>query len=306
MSRYYQYQTYLTQVFGGPLHRVPIDLGLGCPHRKPDGSGGCTFCPEDGARAPQTKPAATIADQVQTGMAFARNRYGATRFMAYVQAFTGTLAPTDWQKDFYRRLLEQFSFDAISIGTRPDCLPPDVLDFLADLAGECCLWVELGVQTTHDATLERINRGHTWQASRQAILALHARGISVAPHVILGLPGETEQDYVDTARTLATLPIDAIKIHNLHILKGTALAGEYRASPFPLLDEEDYAFALIDFLRALPPALPVMRLTTDSPDKDLLAPRWVMKKGPFLDYLNLQMERMDAQQGDRCDRMQNG
>ena len=298
-SPYLQYKTYMQERYGEPLFRVPIDFNSGCPNRATDGSGGCTFCNARGSAAVQTLGAETVEEQLRQAIRFARDRYRAKKYMAYIQAFSATFEPKQQKK--YRELLDAFDFTAASIGTRPDCLTPAAGTFLSDLNQTIETWVELGVQTIHDRTLKRINRGHDWAASEQAIRRLHELGLKVAVHVILGLPGETAHDFQKTADTLAALPIDAVKIHNLHIEKGTALAEEYRANPdfdAPLFMEYDFAEHLMDFIRRMPPDIPIMRLTTDSLDEELIAPRWHMAKGQFKDYVIQQMTCREWKQGD--------
>lgn len=297
-TRFYRYKQFLVDTYGAALYRVPVDLGFGCPHRNTDGSSGCTFCPGDGSRAAQTLSADSIEDQVRAGVAFARKRYRAEHFMAYLQAFTATFAPVAEQEALFRRVLDTFRFEALSVGTRPDCLPADALDLLSRLREETDVWVELGVQTVHDATLQRIRRGHDWETSRAAILALHQRGIRVAVHVILGLPGEGPEEFRATADTLARLPVCGIKIHNLHVVAETDLAKEYARRAFPVYSEEDYARVLIDFLRRLPPSVPIIRMTTDTAAARLIAPRWHMDKSRFLQYVSREMARQDVRQGD--------
>ena len=297
---YLTFKHHLIATFGAPLHRVPVDAGLGCPNRGADGTGGCAFCAEDGGRARQTRGAASVEDQIRAGVEFAQRRYGARRFMAYVQAFTGTYAPLGEQRALYERILAAYPFDALSIGTRPDCLPVPTLALLEELGRRLPVWVELGVQTVHDETLRRVNRGHDWDCSRHAILALDARGLRPAAHVILGLPGETPEQFNATAATLATLPLAAIKIHNLHVIRGTALAREYAEQPFPVMAERQYTAVLIDFLRRLPARLPIMRLCTDTPAADLIAPRWAMSKTRFLTFVEQQMRNQGWRQGDRA------
>lgn len=295
---YYTYRRFMLDTYGEPLHRVPVDFGLGCPHRGADGRGGCTFCAADGGRALQTAGLAGIEEQVAGAVAFAQRRYQARAFMAYVQAFTGTFAPPAEQRRLYERVLNAHAFRALSVGTRPDCLPPATIELLAALRARTDVWVELGVQTVHDRTLARINRGHDWECSRRAILALREAGIRVAAHVILGLPGESDGEFVETAETLARLPLDGIKIHNLHVIRGTALAEEYSRAPFRLLAENEYAEILIAFLRRLPPRLPVIRLNTDTPAADLIAPRWRLAKGQFLEHVQRLMLSRGWRQGD--------
>jgi len=284
--------------YGMPLYRVPIDPGFGCPHREDDGTGGCTFCPADGSRARHTATIESISGQVQAGLAFARRRYKAEGFLAYIQAFTGTHAPPDRLQALLTRILDSYPFTALSVGTRPDCLPGETLDVLAKARARTDLWVELGIQTVHDETLRRIQRGHNWACSQKAIVDIHARGIPVAVHVILGLPGETVDHFRRTAARLGELPLAGIKIHNLHIVRGTGLEAEFREAPFALPDEMEYVEILIDFLRHLPDSLPIMRMLTDTLDRELVAPRWHMDKGAFLALLRRQMEKRGVRQGD--------
>ncbi len=295
-SPYLQYKDYMKERYGEPLFRVPIDFDLGCPNREADGSGGCTFCNVRGARSVQTLGRESVQEQMAEAIRFVRDRYGAKKYMAYIQAFSATFGPK--QRPLYQELLNAFDFTAVSIGTRPDCLTPQAYEFLAALNEEIEVWIELGVQTVHDRTLERINRGHDWTASETAIKKLHELGIKVAAHVILGLPGESAEDFQQTADTLAALPIDAIKIHNLHIEKGTTLAQEHAASPLPVLMEYDFAEHLMDFIRRMPPHIPIMRLTTDTLDDELIAPKWHMAKGQFKDYVIQQMVCREWRQGD--------
>ena len=293
---YRQYKDYMKERYGESLFRVPIDFNLGCPNREADGSGGCTFCNVRGSAAVQTMGAGTVEEQMREAIRFARDRYGAKKYMAYIQAFSATFGES--QQPMYLDLLDSFDFTAVSIGTRPDCLTPQAYDFLVELNKHIEVWVELGVQTVHDRTLERINRGHDWASSEQAIHKLHELGIKVAVHAILGLPGETEKDFRQTADTLAALPIDAVKIHNLHIEKGTTLALEHALTPLPIFMEHEFAEHLMDFIRRMPPKIPIMRLTTDTLDEELIAPKWHMAKGQFKDYVIQQMICREWQQGD--------
>ncbi len=295
---YYKHKNYMIDRYGVPMFRVPIDLGFGCPNRNEDGSGGCTFCYEDGGRAEQTLIANSVEEQISGGIAFARSRYSATKFMAYIQAFTGTFASASEQRKVYEKLLREYPFDAVSIGTRPDCLSPETLEFLQELSQRLEVWVELGVQTTHDRTLERINRGHDWKSSKDAIIKLHDMGIMVAVHLMVGLPGENSADNIKTAEIIAELPIDAVKIHNLHIMRGTELEREFKEAPFTIYAEDEYAEIVIDMLRRLPPDVAIMRINTDTPADRLIAPHWQMSKPAFINYVVNTMNKRDVRQGD--------
>lgn len=300
-KNYCDYKSYMIDRYGHALFRIPIDLGLGCPNREADGSGGCSFCPTHGARAQQTVQSESIEEQVADAIQFATRRYRAKKFAAYFQAYTSTFAPQSEQRQLFERVLRAHPFDAIFVGTRPDCLDDDTLDFLCELNKTTEVWVELGVQTAHDATLARVNRGHDWASSERAIRLLKERGLSVAAHIILGLPGETAAQASQTADALAQLPIDGVKIHNLHIIKDTQLAREYSEAPFPVLAPFEYAEQVIDFMRRMPARIPIMRMQTDTPDAERIAPNWLIEKGQFIEYVDHQLHFREQQQGDLFD-----
>jgi len=285
----FEYRDYLKKRYGEILYRVPIDTGGKCPHRQADGSGGCTFCPEDGARAVQLGKGGDIREQLYKGVRFAQRRYKGTAFMAYLQTYTSTFTSLSVIKEQVEVILETDGIKAIAFGTRPDCLRADVLDYFQILNKEVDVWVELGVQTCHNHTLKKINRGHNWQSSHDAIIELHKAGLSVAVHLILGLPGETVEDMRQTIKTVTTLPIDAIKLHNLHIIQHTELAKEYAKEPFPLYSEHEYSDLLLKLLPHIPAHIPIIRLTTDTAGGMLLAPHWTMSKGQFRKHLAKQM-----------------
>ena len=290
------YKNFMIKHHGYPLYRIPIDFNFGCPNRELDGSGGCTFCNIRGSAAVQTIGAENVKEQMEIAIKFAKRRYNAKKFMAYVQAYSATFGES--QQNLYLDLINEFSFSAVSIGTRPDCITPQAIKFLSELNKEIEVWVELGVQTIHDKTLNRINRGHNWQSSLNAIKSLNENNIPIALHAIIGLPGENKEHYIATARAFSSLPIQAVKIHNLHIEKGTTLALEHSISPINVLDEHEYAECVIDFIRRMPPELPIMRFTTDTQENELIAPKWNMDKQKFKNYLINQMVYNEYQQGD--------
>ena len=286
MAPFVQYKQWMIERYGDALFRVPVEISSTCPH------GRCAFCSENGARAQQTQRQESPIEQIEAAIKFSKRRYKAQKLMLYIQAFTADLTNPEQQRVILQ-CLEAYQFEAISIGTRPDCLPEAALRFLETLKEKVEVWIELGVQTANDETLERINRGHDWECSKKAILALAERVIHVAPHVIIGLPGETSKDWNRTAEELAALPIAGIKIHNLHIVKGTRLA----ENPPPVLNHWEYAEALMEFLRRIPADIPVMRISTDTPDDELIAPHWHLEKGQFLDYVIQQMTMREFRQG---------
>lgn len=295
---YLGFPQWMRDHYGTILHRVPLDLGFGCPNRSENGTGGCIFCAENGGRARQITTAETLEEQIEQGVRFARRRYRATEFLAYVQAFTGTFAPKSEQRRRISRILQTVPFRAISIGTRPDCLPDATIDYLCELRNQLDVWIELGVQTLHDDTLRTIRRGHTSLQSRETLQRLHDAGLRTAVHLITGLPGETRDHVRATADALADLPFDGIKIHNLHILKGTELARRHAQNPLPIPDEYEHAEMVIDILRRIPPHVAVMRIQTDSDPDQLAAPHWTMSKGRFREFVDEQMRLREYRQGD--------
>jgi len=304
MTPFVQYKQWMIERYGDALFRVPVQLASSCPH------GRCAFCSENGSKAQQTQRQESPQEQIEAAIKFSKRRYKAQKLMLYIQAFTADLTDPAQQQQIFQ-CLDDYRFDAISIGTRPDCLPEEALVFLEKLktpaedsgpTNRCRpgvparreVWVELGVQTANDETLKRINRGHDWACSKKAILDLAGRGIHAAPHVIIGLAGESSSDWKNTAAELAALPLSGIKIHNLHIMKGTELA---KTLP-PTMNHWEYAEALMDFLRRIPADIPVMRISTDTPDDQLIAPHWHLEKGQFLDYVIQQMKMRQISQGD--------
>jgi len=294
MSPFTQYKQWMIERYGEPLFRIPVEIASSCPH------GRCAFCSENGSRAQQTQRQESPLEQAEEAIKFSKRRYKAKKFMLYIQEFTTDLTDPEQQNTIFQTL-EKFNFETISIGTRPDCLPETALDFLESLKKSCPIplevWVELGLQTANDDTLKAVNRGHDWECSKKAILDLAEHGIHVAPHIILGLPNETADDWNRTAAECAALPLSGIKIHNLHIMKGTALAD----NPPSVLNHWEYAEGLIDFLRRIPADIPVMRISTDTPDEQLIAPHWHLEKGQFLDYVVQQMTMREIRQGDQLE-----
>ncbi len=279
------FKEYLTGRYGRPLSRIAFDLGLGCPNRQ-DGFGeGCSFCAADGARARHLSRRPELAQQAACGIEYVRRRYGAEApYIAYFQSFTNTFAPVERLRALYGEALAQADFRVVIVSTRPDALPEDVVDFLAELGERYELWVELGVQSACDATLARVRRGHDFAATQDAVRRLAARGIRTAAHLILGLPGEGPDEWRATAHAVGALPFQAVKLHQLMVLRHTPLAAEYRREPFPTLNEYEYARAAKLVLRELPEGMLLMRLSGDAPEETLIAPRWWMDKGRFLEF----------------------
>lgn len=284
--------------YGEALFSIPVNLEFGCPNRERDGSGGCSFCPEHGARAAQIADAKSVEEQIQKAISFAKRRYKASSFALYIQAYTGTFASLVTQKKTYEKLLSLYPFRALHVGTRPDCLSEATLDYLSELSQKIDVIVELGVQSLHDASLKQINRGHDAACSLDAIKRLHGKGLKVYAHLIIGLPNETPDMWKESLQGLVEAGIDGIKFHNLHVIEKTDLAREYAQKPFSLLSEYEYAEALIELLRYVPSHIPILRLATDTPERELIAPKWHMSKGQFGEYVAQTMRYRGIQQGD--------
>jgi len=293
---YLQYKEFLKLKKEKPLYRIPIDLGFTCPNRDEDGTGGCSFCSENGARAVQTLETYSVNDQIRKAIFFSKERYNAENFIAYIQAYTAEFNKTSQEK--YLRILKEFNFEAVSFGTRPDSINDESLEFMKQLKKKGIeVFVDLGVQTVHDKTLLKINRKHDWKESYRAITDLAKNEINTIIHLIIGLPGENIEDYIETAKTISKLPIHAIKFHNLHLLKNTIMYDEYQIKNFPLLNEYEYGEILMEMLKYIPADIPIVRITTDSLGDELVFPRWEMSKGEFISYIEKQMIFREWQQG---------
>ena len=294
----YQFKDYLIKKYGKPLFRVPIDLALDCPHRQTNVDG-CIYCSEDGARARHLARHLDLKIQVAKGVEYVEKRYKANgNYIAYFQSYTNTNASIDVLKKHYEKVLSLADFKMLIISTRPDCLPDGVLEYLSELNQRYELWVELGVQTANDKTLEKINRGHNFAAVKTAVKKLSALNIKTAAHIILGLPGEDINDYRDTIHELARLPFSGLKVHNLIVLKKSPLAKIYKDIDLALLNEYEYASALIDIIRRTPADWPIMRINADAPPEDIIAPKWSLTKGQFLELIKSNMQKNEFSQGD--------
>ena len=282
MNKIISFREYFQRKYGAPVQRIPVDAGFSCPNRIH--RHGCAFCGADGSRAAHLAPGLEIREQIRRGIDYVTRRYNAKPpYALYFQAFTGTYAPAEQIRKLYSEALECADFNTLIIATRPDCLPPETVELLAEFNQKYEVWIELGVQTANDDTLDRIGRGHHFSAVEDAVKRLHEHGIRTAAHVILGLPGETEEDFLRTADALAKLPFSGIKTHNLLILKDTPMERMFHAGKVHPMDEYEYANALAGFLRRLPEEWIVMRLCADASPEKIIAPHWWMDKSQFTD-----------------------
>ena len=298
-KRYYTWNYYLRQKYGQKVCKIPLNAGFSCPNRDGTcGSGGCTFCSGQQSGDFGGDPSLPIPEQFAQMQAVFAKKWPEALFIAYFQAGTSTYAPLPVLREKFETALALPGVVGLSIATRADCLPP-VLDYLTNLARRTDLTVELGLQTVHDQTARQINRGHNYAAFLAGYRALTDRGIPVCVHLINGLPGETGEMMRQSVRQVAALRPFAVKLHLLHLLQGTALAAQYRAAPFPLLEKEEYVRLICDQLELLPPQTVIQRLTGDGDRRALIGPLWSVRKREVLNAIDWELSRRDTVQGAR-------
>lgn len=292
---YYAFSDYLKEKFGQKVYKITIDAGFSCPNR--DGKiskGGCIFCDESGSFSKAHSNKLDVENQVKTGIETLNKRFGAEKFFAYFQAFTNTYAPVEKLKRIYDAAFCDERICGISIGTRPDCIDENKLDLIATYKNP---WLELGVQSTRDETLKRINRGHNYDCFLNAHKLAKERNINVCAHIVLGLPYETKKDMLESAKKLSKLRIDGIKLHMLTVLQDAPLAKIYKENPFKLLDMQEYCELVCDFLELLAPETTIHRLAGSGYSKTLIAPKWVNNKFETLNLIDKIFETRKTRQG---------
>jgi radical SAM protein (TIGR01212 family) len=296
--RYYAYSFHLRQKYGHRVQRVSVDAGFTCPNV--DGTvavGGCVFCDNRSFSPSRRLPRVGIGDQIDEGIRRLKLRYRCDHFMAYFQPATNTYAPVERLRSVYSDALAHPKVVAMAIGTRPDCVPPDVLTLLSEVAKRTDLTVEYGMQTMHDRSLDWMNRGHHHHDFLDAIERSDQGGFEVCAHVILGLPGESHDDMLATAQEVARLPIDAVKIHNLYAVRDTPLAEQISRGEVTLLERAEYVRILVDFLELLPPSIVVERVSGEAPPEYLIGPDWCLDKVALRSALESEFESRDSWQG---------
>lgn len=297
-KRYHTFDYEMKRRFGRKMVKIPLNAGCTCPNIDgTKGVGGCTYCGSAGAG--DFIPSGTLAEQFAQGKALLSRKWPKAGYVAYFQAHSNTYAPVSRLRALFEEALCLPGVEGLCIATRADVLPDDVLELLDTLNRRTFLTVELGLQTIHDQTAVRINRGHSMVEFLQGYHALRERGIAVCVHLINGLPGETLEMMLETARVVAALRPSGIKIHMLHILKGTTLAEEYGRAPFPLLAMEEYAAVVCSQIERMPPETVVERVTGDGPRGSVLAPLWTLRKRAVLAAIDKEFARRDSMQGSR-------
>ena len=290
---YKDYSHWIREQFPFRVQKISVDAAFSCPNR--DGRlslGGCTFCDNKTFNPSYCDRGKSITQQLEEGKAFFAKKYPEMKYLAYFQAYSNTYAPLEELKRKYEEALAVDEVVGLVIGTRPDCVSDEALDYLQQLNQRTFLIVEYGIESANDNTLRRINRGHTFDCSRQAIIKAHQRGIITCGHIILGLLGEDEEEMLHQASTISQLPLDILKLHQLQIIKGTPLAKEYEAHPFHVFSAEEYVNLVIRYVSQLRNDLVLERFVSQSPPNMVIAPKWGLKNHEFTDLLNKRIREL--------------
>lgn len=295
---YNDFGTWMKAQLPYKVQKISIDAGFTCPNRDGLlGRGGCTYCNNNSFNPSYCDTKKSITEQLEEGKMFFSRKYPDMKYLAYFQAYTNTYADINILKSMYEEALSVRDVAGIVIGTRPDCMPDSLLDYLEELNQRTFLLVEYGIETANDTTLERINRGHTFQCSQETIARTRKRAIRVGAHIIIGLPGEDQQETLRQAPLISALDIDILKIHQMQIIKGTKLALEYKKNPFHLYTLEEYIDTICLYIQYLRKDLVLERFVSQSPPNLLIAPHWGLKNYEFINLLNNELKKRKIVQG---------
>lgn len=300
--RYNSYSNYFKREFGGRVQKLTIDAGFTCPNRDGTvGVGGCTYCNNDAFNPSYCTPQKSVTQQIDEGIEFHAVRYRrADRYLAYFQAFSNTYAPIEKLKALYNEALLHPKVIGLVIGTRPDCVDEEKLDYFQQLSKEYYITLEYGVESCYNKTLELINRGHSYEQSVWAIEQTNKRGIRVGAHFIFGLPGETREQMLAQADTISKLPLHTVKFHQLQIIKGTIMEQQFKAKPemFNLFSMDEYFNFLADFIERLNPNFVIERFTGEAPPRYLAVPPWGnLRTDQLIIEFEKVLEKRDTWQG---------
>jgi len=302
-ARYRSLSSWLKELFGEPVRKIALDAGMACPNRDGTiGYGGCIYCNPRGSGTGAFARGMSVAAQVDSGIEFLSRRFGAKKFIGYFQSFTNTYAEPARLARLYRQALERPEMVGLAIGTRPDCVADEVLDHLGDLASSGLVWMEYGLQSVHARTLRRINRGHGPKSFFDAIRRTKERGILTVAHVILGLPGESLCEMVETAEAVGDAGVEGVKIHPLYVIGGTPLEAMYLGGDYRPMTEMEAAEATLAFMAALPPEVVIHRMTSDPHPGELVAPKWMLDRHGVRRRLEQLMLERDFRQSTDCSR----
>lgn len=299
-KRYRDFSDFLSAHFDGKVQKISLHAGFTCPNR--DGSigvGGCTYCNNQTFSPEYCHTGKSITCQLDEGVAFFARKYPDMRYLAYFQAYTNTYGELQELIRKYEEALATPGVVGLVIGTRPDCMPDELMDYLTELNRRTFLIVEYGIESTYDRTLERINRGHTFEQTRQAVIRTAERGIMVGGHLILGLPGESEEDILHEADLLSALPLTTLKLHQLQLIRGTKMAHQYAEHPewFHIYEADEYIRLVAAFIGRLRRDIVLERFVSQSPKSLLIAPDWGLKNHEFTQKVNKYMTDSNIWQG---------
>lgn len=297
---YNDFSTFLRSHFECKVQKISLNAGFTCPNRDGvKGKGGCTYCNNQTFNPEYCKTEKSVKEQLEEGKLFFARKYPDMKYLAYFQAYTNTYSELEELKQKYEEALSVDGVVGLVIGTRPDCMPNELLDYLQQLNEKAFLLVEYGIESTNDATLKRINRGHTYAETVDAVQRTASRGILTGGHVILGLPGETHDDIVNQAERLSQLPLTTLKLHQLQLIRGTRMAHEFEEHPeeFHLYEVDEYIDLVIDYVERLRPDIILERFVSQSPKELLIAPDWGLKNYEFTERVKKRMRERGAYQG---------
>ncbi|SEO72621.1 hypothetical protein SAMN04488134_111125 [Amphibacillus marinus] len=303
-KRYHSWNYYLKNIFGEKIFKVALDGGFDCPNR--DGTvayGGCTFCSVAGSGDFAGDRAHDLTTQFHEVKERMHTKWPNAKYIGYFQAYTNTHAPVSELREKYEVILQQENVVGMSIGTRPDCLPDDVVEYLAELNERTFLWVELGLQTMHQQTSDLINRAHDMECYLEGVAKLRRHNINVCTHIINGLPGENYQMMLDTAKAVSEMDVQGIKIHMMHLLKGTPMVKQYEKGLLKFMTKDEYIQLVVDQLELLPKEMIVHRITGDGPPELLIGPMWSMSKWEVLNAIDAEFKKRDSFQGKTYNRL---
>ena len=298
-KHYTQFSEYLREKFGVRVYKITLDAGFSCPNR--DGtisSGGCIFCDDGGSFSKAHSNLLPINEQVEAGIEYLKKRFKAEKFMSYFQAFSNTYKPVKELEKIYSQALNHPDIVGISIGTRPDCIDDEKIELISSYTKEYETWIEYGLQTIHDKTLQKINRGHDYDCFLRAYEKTKNAGIKVCAHVILGM-WENHDEIMQTAKELARLEVDGVKIHMLCALEGTKLSQMYKKGEIDFMSEDEYIQTVCDFLEYLPPKTTIQRLAGNGWNATLVAPKWLGKKWDCLNKIDKEFLKRNSYQGSK-------
>jgi hypothetical protein len=280
--KYKEFGPWLQEQLGTKVQKISVNAGFSCPNRDGTvGYGGCTFCNNQTFNPAYCQPTKSITQQLEEGKRFFARKYPSMKYLAYFQAYTNTYGQLEHLKDLYEEALQVPDVLGLVIGTRPDCMPNDLLEYLTELNRHTFLIVEYGIESANEETLQRINRGHTYALSADIIQRTAACGIRVGAHIILGFPWESREELMRQADEIARLPLTTLKLHQLQIIKGTVLAEEYLKNPWPLPTARNYIDLVLEYISHLPPSLVLERFVSQSPPEYVIAPQWGLKNYQF-------------------------